>query len=50
MVGIWQTGSRWQVRYVHILYANGNSSWCVGVSAPFRQQVWHELCKIEVDR
>ena len=28
MVGIWQTGCRWQVRFVHILYANRNSSVC----------------------
>ena len=48
MVGIWQTGSRWQVRFVHILYANRNSSGCVGVSAPFRRQVWQELCKVHV--
>ena len=48
MVGIWQTGSRWQVRFVHILYANRNSSGCVGVSAPFCQKVWQELCKIDV--
>ena len=48
MVGIWQTGSRWQVRFVHILYANRNSGGCLGVSAPFCQQVWQELCKIDV--
>ena len=28
MVGIWQTGCRWQVRFVHILHANRNSSVC----------------------
>ena len=50
MVGIWQTGSGWQVRFVHILYANRNSSGCVGVSALFCQQVWQELCKVHVHK